>query len=329
VKKSRLSSVISLCLGSSIALWVNTAAAIYPEKPIRLVVPFPPGGATDVIGRTIAEKLRSEIGQQVIVDNRAGASGSIGAEMTAKAAPDGYTLLMATLTTYSTMAVLERGSLRYDLAKDFTPIIIVGSVPLVVVVNPNVPAKTLRELLDYAKANPNKLSYASSGPSSVQRMGAEILQREAGIKMLHVPYKGSAPAMADLMGGQVDVLVDTVPAVQSFVKSGKMRALAVAVPDRVPMLPDVPTTREAGLASLDVSSLFGVLAPVATPTDIVNSLNKALVKVVGNPDVREQFLKQGVIVQKAGDPTQSALRLRSEQARWEKLIKDANIKADN
>ncbi|AEI82400.1 hypothetical protein UPF0065 (plasmid) [Cupriavidus necator N-1] len=319
-------------LGTVMVVGLTFAAnayAAYPEKPIRLVVPFPPGGATDVIGRIIANKLGTELGQQVIVENRAGATGTIGAEAAAKAPADGYTLLMGTLTTYSTMAILEKGQLRYDLLKDFTPIMVVGSVPLVVVVSQKVQAKSLKELIDFAKDNPNKISFASSGPSSVQRMAAEMLQKEANIHLLHVPYKGSGPAMTDLVGGQVDMMIETVPAAQSFVKSGKLRALAVTVPTRVSMLPDTPTAKEAGLDTLDVSSMFGVLAPAATPAPVVERLNSALAKVLGSVEVQSQLQKQGVYAQTPSSPSQSAAQLRGEHVRWEKLIKDARITADN
>ncbi|MCA3774302.1 MAG: tripartite tricarboxylate transporter substrate binding protein [Cutibacterium sp.] len=307
----------------------TSAHAAYPDKPIRLIVPFPPGGATDVIGRVVASRLGTELGQQVVVDNRAGATGTIGAEAAAKAAPDGYTLLMGTLTTYSTMAILEQGKLRFDLLKDFTPVMVVGAVPLVVVVNPKIPAKNLKDLVDYAKANPDKVSFASAGASSVQRMAAEMMRKEAGVRMLHVPYKGSAPAMTDLVAGQVDMMVETVPAAQNFVKSGRLRALAVTVPTRVAMLPDTPTTQEGGLPSVEISSMFGVLAPAGTPADIIDRLNAAMAKVLSNPDVQSQLLKQGVYTQAPSTSTQSAAQLRGEHARWEKLIKDAAIRSDN
>ncbi len=317
---------LGLALGLSLA--GSMAFAAYPDKPIKLVVPYPPGGATDIIGRIVATRLGEALGQQVVVDNRGGAGGNIGAEAVAKAAPDGYTLLMGALTSHSTMATLEKGKLRYSITKDFAPIMVVGSVPLVVVVNPAVPAKTLAELVAYGKANPDKLNYASSGAGAPQRMAAEILRREAAIQMVHVPYKGSGPAMTDLVGGQVNMMVETVPAALQFIKSGKLRALAVTTPQRISMLPDVPTTAEAGMAAVEVSSTFGVLAPAGTPADIVARLNSALAKILVQADVKEQLLTQGVYALPPTSPAVAAERLQAEVSRWAKVIVDGNIKSD-
>jgi tripartite-type tricarboxylate transporter receptor subunit TctC len=318
----------SILLGLMITGFSGGAFAAYPDKPIKLVVPYPPGGATDVIGRILAKNLGESLGQQVVVENRGGAGGNIGAEAVAKASPDGYTLLMGAVTSHSTMATLEKGKLRYDLLKDFSPVMIVGSVPLVVVVNPNVPVRTLKGLVEYAKANPDKMNYASSGPGAPQRMGAEIFQREAGLKITHVPYKGSGPAMTDLVAGQVNLMVETVPAALPFITSGQLRPLAVTTAKRISMLPDVPTTAESGMPTLEVSSTFGVLAPTGTPTAIIDQLNTAIAKLLVNPEVKEAFLKQGVYAANPTKPKQSALLLEGEVKRWEKVIKDADIKAE-
>ncbi len=318
----------SILWGALVLGFSGLAHAAYPDKPIKLIVPYPPGGATDVIGRILAKNLGEVLGQQVLVENRGGAGGNIGAEAVAKAAPDGYTLLMGAVTSHSTMATLEKGRLRYDILKDFTPIMIVGSVPLVVVVNPNVPVRTLKGLVDYAKANPDKLNYASSGAGAPQRMGSEIFQKEAGIKITHVPYKGSGPAMTDLVAGQVNMMVETVPAALPFITAGQLRPLAVTTAKRISMLPDVPTTAESGMPALEVSSTFGVLAPVGTPTPIIDQLNSAIAKLLVNPEVKDAFLKQGVYVAVPTKPKQSAELLASEVKRWEKVIKEADIKAD-
>lgn len=312
----------------AVAAAAGPAFAAYPDKPIKLIVPYPPGGATDVIGRIVAQRLGEALGQQVNVDNRGGAGGNLGAEMAARAAPDGYTLLMGALTSHATMATLEKGKLRYDILKDFTPLMVIGQVPLVLVVNPKLPVTTLREYIVYAKANPDKLSYASSGAGAPQRMAAELFRKEASVSILHVPYKGSGPAMTDLVGGQVQSMFETVPAALPFIKSGQLRAIAVTTSSRISQLPDTPTTAEAGMPAVEVSSTFGVLAPVGTPAAIVDQLNAALAKIVDSADAKEQFLKQGVYTLPATPPARAAERLRTEVTRWEKVIKDANITAD-
>ena len=303
------------------------AADAYPSRPITLVVPYSAGGATDVIGRVLAQNLQGALGQPVIVDNRAGAGGNIGAQAVARAPADGYTLLMGALTSHSIIATLERDKIKYNLEKDFAPISIVGTVPLVFVVNPSVPAKTLKELIAYAKSKPGEVTFASSGAGAPQRMGAELFQRRAGLQLLHVPYKGSGPAMTDLVGGQVLMMVETVPASLPFIKSGKLRALAVTTPQRISMLPDVPTAAEAGLPDFEVSSMFGVLAPANTPKPIIDRLNSELVKILQKPDVKEKLLQQGAIATST-TPEQAAKRIQEEIAMWAKVIKDANIKAD-
>jgi tripartite-type tricarboxylate transporter receptor subunit TctC len=320
--------ILQAGLACGLAAVGTPALAAYPERVIKLVVPYPPGGATDVIGRIVAQELGKQLGQQVIIDNRGGAGGNIGAEAVAKAPADGYTLLMGALTSHATMATLDKGRLRYDLIRDFAPVMIVGSVPLVVVVHPGVPAKTLKEFVAYAKANPGKINYASSGAGAPQRMAAEILQRETGITMTHIAYKGSGPAMVDVVGGQVTMMVETAPASLGFIAAGKLRALAVASSQRISMLPDVPSAAEAGVPGLDVSSTFGVLAPAGTPAPVIARLNEAMARIVQSPEAKEALLKQGVYAAPAATPAQAGEQIQAEVARWRKLITEANIKSD-
>ncbi|HWI83322.1 tripartite tricarboxylate transporter substrate binding protein [Ramlibacter sp.] len=311
------------------ALLPALALAAYPDKPIRLVVPYPPGGATDVIGRIVAQRLGTALGQQVLVDNRGGAGGNIGADAVAKAKPDGYTLLMGAITSHSTMAKLEKGRLAYDLQKDLTAVQVVGYVPLVFVVHPSVPATSFQQLVSYAKANPGKLTYASSGAGAPQRMAAEIFRINAAAEMIHVPYKGSGPAMTDLVGGQVLMTAETVPAALQQIKAGKLRALAVTTQQRISMLPEVPTVAESSpWKDYEVTSTFGVLAPAGTPAEVVARLNAEIGKIMQDPAAKEQFLQQGVYVLAPQTPPQAADRLKAEIAKWARVIDQTGVKAD-
>jgi tripartite-type tricarboxylate transporter receptor subunit TctC len=305
----------------------GSAFAQYPNKPIKMIVPYPPGGATDVIGRVLAQRLSTALGQQVVIDNRGGAGGDIGAEAVAKAPPDGYTILMGALTSHSIMATLEKDTIRYSLERDLTPVAVVGSVPLVWVVHPSLPVKDMKELVAYAKANPGKLTYASSGAGAPQRMCAELFRGMASADMIHVPYKGSGPAMTDLVGGQVNTMCETVPASMQLIKAGKLRALAVTTPKRISMLPDVPTTAEQGMPGYEVSSLFGVLVPAGTPKPIIDRLNAELEKILATPEAQAQLLDQGAYAVQT-TPEQAAARVHGEIAMWAKVIKQANIKVD-
>ena len=318
-------ALVGAVTGLAAAPGVSYAA--YPDKPIRLVVPFPPGGATDVIGRVIGQKLSVALGQPVIVDNRNGAGGNIGADAVAKAAPDGYTILLGAITSHSIMSTLEKATIKYNFEKDLVPVSIVGSVPLVFVVNPSVPAKTLKELIAYAKSKPGEMSFASSGAGGPQRMAGEMFKRSAGIDMIHIPYKGSGPALVDLIGGQVLTMVETVPAALPHIKSGKLRALAVTTPQRIAMLPDVPSTAEAGMPGFEVTSLFGVMVPAGTPKEIINRLNAEITKMLLLPDVKAQLLGQGAFTVTT-TPEQAATRVHQEVAKWATVIKDADVKPD-
>ena len=308
------------------AATVETAfAQDYPTKPIKLVIPYPPGGATDVIGRVVALKLSEALGQQVVVDNRSGAAGSIGAAAVAAAPADGYTLLLGALTSHSINSALQP-NIQFDLARDFVPIGVVGEVPLVFVVNPAVPAKTFKEFLAFTKAN-RGTTFASAGNGSPQHMAGELFKSMTKVDMLHIPYKGSGPAMIDLIGGQVQSMIETIPAAQAFIRDGKVRALAVTTSTRYSNLPDVPTTAEAGLPDFIVTSMFGVLAPAKTPSAIVNKLTMALEKILASPDTKDRLFAQGAV---AGylNPADAARRIKAEVDKWSKVARDANIKLE-
>ena len=315
-------SLIILALAATIE---SAFAQDYPTKPIKLVIPYPPGGATDVIGRVVALKLSEVLGQQVVIDNRSGAAGSIGAAAVAAAPADGYTLLLGALTSHSINSALQP-NIQFDLARDFVPIGVVGEVPLVFVVNPAVPAKTFKEFLAYTKAN-RGTTFASAGNGSPQHMAGELFKSMTKVDMLHIPYKGSGPAMIDLIGGQVQSMIETIPAAQAFIRDGKVRALAVTTSTRYSNLPEVPTTAEAGLPDFIVTSMFGLMAPAKTPPAIVNRLTIALEKILASPDTKDRLFAQGAV---AGylNPADTARRIKVEIDKWGKVARDANIKLE-
>jgi tripartite-type tricarboxylate transporter receptor subunit TctC len=322
IRFRRLCAVLAL-----IAPALPALAQDYPDKSIRMVVPYPPGGATDVIGRVLAQKLSAVLGQQVIIDNRAGASGSIGAAVVARAAPDGYTILMGALTSHAISQVLYGPAVGFDIDKSFAPVSIVGTVPLVVVVNPAVKANTLGELIALAKASPGAITIASAGNGSPQHLAAEMFQRLAGVKMLHVPYKGSGPAMTDLVGGQVQSMIETAPSCQALIKAGRLRPLATTTREPVALLPGVPTAAQAGLKGFEVSSMFGVVAPAGTPAPVIARLGAALKGILAQPEVQAQLLAQGAVATFT-TPAETARAIRAESAKWAKVVKDADIKGD-
>ena len=327
-RRRSLWSMLALAVaGSASAIALPAVAQDYPNKPIKLIVPYPPGGATDVIGRVMAQKLSIALGQQVVVDNRGGAAGSIGAAAVARAAPDGYTLLMGALTSHSINAVLYGPAAGFDIDKSFAPVAVVGVVPLVFVVSAGVKANTLQELIGMAKASPGTITFASAGNGSPQHLAGELFQRLAGVKMLHVPYKGSGPAMNDLVGGQVQSMIETAPASLQLIKSGKLRALATATAQPVGTLPGVPTAAQAGLKDFEVSSMFGMMAPAGTPVPIVTRLNTALKGILFQPDVRDSMLAQGAAATYT-TPEEAGVAIRNEVAKWAKVVKDGDIKGD-
>src|SRR5690242_6240739 len=322
----RMLLAISMALTVIVAGTAPVAAADYPTKPIRLVVPFPPGGTTDILARAVAQKLSETWNQQVIVDNRPGAGGNIGADLVAKAPPDGYTLVMGTVGTHAINPNLY-SKMPYDHVKDFSPVILVAGVPNVLVVNPSLPVHSVKELIDYAKANPGKLNFASSGNGTSIHLSGELFKTMAGVQMTHVPYKGSAPALADLMGGQVQLMFDNLPSSLGLIKGGKLRAIAVTSTTRAAALPDVPTIAESGLPGFEASSWFGVLAPAGTPDDIVAKLNGTIAAWLATPDAKEKLLAQGTIAA-GGSPEDFAQHIDRETAKWAKVVKASGAHID-
>ena len=303
----------------------SVMAQTYPSKPITLIVPFPAGGTTDALARTIGQKLQEAWGQPVIVDNRGGAGATIGANMVAKAAPDGYTLLMGAI--HHTIAPSVYKKLPYNFQKDLAPVTVVAVVPNVLVVNPSVPAKSVKELIEYAKANPGKLTYGSNGNGTAQHLIGTQFNLLAGTDIAHVPYKGSGPLTTDLLAGQISMSFDTVTPVLQYIKAGKLRALAVATAKRSTALPDVPTLSEAGLTGFDVASWYGVLAPAGTPKEIVAKLHDEIVKILNMPEVKKRFADLGA--EPVGNtPEQMAAQIKSETDKFAKLVKDANVKVE-
>lgn len=299
----------------------------YPNKAIKMVVPYTPGGATDIIGRTVGQELSKLLGQPVVIDNRAGAAGNIGAAAVAREKPDGYTILMGAMTSHSINSALMGSAAGFDMVKSFTPISIVGRVPLVFVVNPNSKYKTLKDLIEAAKANPGKLNYASAGNGSPQHLAGEMFKREIGADITHVPYKGSTPALTDLMAGQVDFMIDTVPASQTFIKGGKLAALATTTAQPVATLPNVPTAASSGVKDFDVSSMFGIAVPAKTPDAVVAKLSTALKTVMEQNAVKETLAAQGAIASYTS-PKEAADAIAREVAMWSKVIKEGNIKPE-
>ena len=303
---------------------LSALAQGYPNKPIRYIVPFPPGAFNDTLARTLAAELPKALGQPVIVDNRPGGNSIIGTELAAKSPPDGYTLFGAALP-FSVIQSLYKTS--FDVTKDFAPITLAGVTPNLLVANPGVPFADVKGLIAYAKTNPGKLNYASTGNGTSNHLSFELFKAMTGTQVTHVPYKGSAPAVTDLLAGQVQVMFDNTPNVLPHVKAGKLKALGVSSRTRSPFAPDVPTVDEAGVPGYEVGVWFGVLTVAGTPPDIVRRLNTEMVKILTSPEVRQRITNSGVDVV-AGSPEQFSAFLKSEVARWAKVIQDAGIKAD-
>jgi tripartite-type tricarboxylate transporter receptor subunit TctC len=304
----------------------GAAAQSYPTKPIRLVVPFPPGGTTDILAREVGQRLSASLGQTVVIDNRPGAGGNIGAELVAKSAPDGYTLLMCTVSTHAINPNLY-AKLPYDHVADFAPVILVASVPNVLEVTPSLPVNSVADLIKLAKEKPGQINFASSGSGTSIHLSGELFKTMAGVDMTHVPYKGSAPALTDLIGGQVQVMFDNLPSSLPQIKAGKLRAIAVTSAQRAPALPNVPTIAESGLPGFEATSWFGVVAPAGTPPAIVARLNADLNQWLQTPEAREKLLAQGAAAA-GGSPEQFAAYIRAETEKWAKVVKASGAKVD-
>ena len=311
---------------SAAAIAVAPAAqAQYPAKPLRLIVPFPPGGGTDAMARVLAPKLGESIGQQVVVDNRGGAGATIGTEIAAKSAPDGYTLLLMTITNAIGMSLYP--NLKYDLVRDFAPITRLATTPHVIVVHPSVPVKTVKELIALAKARPGALAYSSSGTGTAAHLGGEYFASLTGTKMLHVPYKGGGPSVAALVGGEVAVGFTTLPSVIGQIRAGRLRAIAMMTAQRSPSLPDLPTVQDAGIANYDVGSWYGLSAPAGTPREVITRLHDATVKLMVLPDTKERLANSGFEVI-TSTPEVYGEFVRVEVVRWAKVVQASGAKAD-
>jgi tripartite-type tricarboxylate transporter receptor subunit TctC len=318
-------AVIVVAVLLSAATAAPLGAQTYPNRPIRFILPFPPGGATDILGRIIGQKFAERLGQPVVPENRPGGAGNIGLEATANAKPDGYTIVLTVQTIAISPSLFKK--LNYDPVKDFAPITLVGQIPNVVVVRPALPVKNLKELVAYAKANPKKLNYGSGGTGNANHLVFELLKNLTQIDIVHVPYKGVNQAMIGLMGGEVDMVSIGPPAALPHIQAGKVRALAVLQKERVPTLPDVQTSREAGVENFEVVSWYGILAPAATPRDIVNRLNAEWLKIAAMPDTKAKMESAGV-EPLSSTPEQFADFIKTETVRWSKVIKEANLSVD-
>ena len=319
-----LSALALLAMASTLPAWAQ--APMWPTKPLKLVIPFPPAGATDTLGRTLAQKLGDALGQPVVVENKPGAGGGIGSDAVAKAPADGYTLLMATTSTHSIGPSLNP-KLAYNAEKDFVPVVWVANSTNILVAALNVPATNVAELVAYAKAHPGQLNYASSGNGTIVHLTGELFSSMAGIKMTHVPYKGTALAVPDLMSGQVSIMFDNIVSALPYIKGGKLKALGISGAKRSPLVPDVPTVAESGVPGFVSDTYFGVFAPVGTPREVVTRLNTAINRILESPDFRDKLAALGA-EPAGGSSDRFATEIRGETTKWAKVIKDAGVKIE-
>lgn len=307
------------------ALSVPALAQQYPSKPVRLIVPFPAGGGSDVVGRLVAQKLSERVGQQVFVDNRAGAGGSIGTEAAVKSPPDGYTTVLASTSEIAINPSLYK--LSYDPVRDLTPTVLVGATPMVILVHPSLPVKTLKDVVALAKAKPGEVNVASAGNGTITHLSGELFRSQVGVNWTHVPYKGAPPALTDLASGQVQVMFSSLPAAMAFLRANRVKPIAVSAQKRAPALPDTPTAAEAGFAGYDVEYWYGLFLPVATPKDVVAKLHDETTQVLRQPDFVTNLANQGAVTGNLTQP-QFADFVKSEAVKWSQVVKASGAKAD-
>jgi tripartite-type tricarboxylate transporter receptor subunit TctC len=320
--------MILLRVFASLAVIATSVAMAqpYPSKPIRFVVPYPAGGPLDTVARLLGQKVSESTKQPVIVDNKPGAGGNIGADAVAKAAPDGYTILMGAVATHAINPYLY-ASMPYDAARDFIPVTQIASTPNVLVVNPSVPASNVREFIAYAKANPGKLNFGSGSTGSAGHLAGELFKTMAGVDMTHVPYKGAAPAMNDLIGGQIQLMFDNLASSLAQVRAGRIKALAVTTAKRSPLAPELPTIAESGLPGFDINTWFGLFVPAGTPREVVERLHTEFTRALAAPEVREKMLNLGA-VPVGSTPEEFAAYVRAEAGRYARVVKSSGARAD-
>jgi tripartite-type tricarboxylate transporter receptor subunit TctC len=321
----KIKLMVGACMFVTASLAVPAFAQSYPVKPVRFILPFPAGGPTDILGRIIGQKLAPQLGQPVVPENRPGAGGNVGTEYAAKQAADGYSFVLASPSLSISPSLYAK--LGYDPVKDFIPISMIAQIPNVLLVHPSVPAKTLKELVQLAKAKPGKLNFGSGGLGTSNHLGSELFKSLAGLDIVHVPYKGSNEAMVGMMGGHVDMVVIGVPPTLPHIKAGRVRPLAVLAAERLPYLPDVPTAKEAGIANYEVTTWYVIAVPAGTPRDIVMRLNAEWVKAAETADVKERMHASG-FEPMSSTPEQASDFVKAEIVRWAQVIKDAKLKVD-
>ncbi len=316
---------LGACALVAVALAAPAGAQSYPAKPVRFILPFPPGGPTDILGRIIGQRLAVQLNQPVVPENRPGAGGNVGTEFAAKQPADGYAIVLASPSLSISPGLYKK--LGYDPVKDFAPITLVAQIPNVLLVHPSVPVKTLKEFVQLAKAHPGKLNFGSGGLGTSNHLGSEMLKGLTGINMVHVPYKGSNEAMIGMIGGHVDMVVIGVPPTLPHIKAGRVRPLAVLAAERLPYLPDVPTSKEAGVANYEVITSYGILAPAGTPREVINRLNAEWLKIAVMAETKERMSGAGYEPM-TSTPEQYGEFIKTEMVRWAKVIKDANVKIE-